>query len=95
MNFTPQQRTDLLNNNGWSKNDVRQLIRDCEELETKLSIPMDAEVKPESTVKDFLDNKLTHKYLTDRWDLGEIENLSTALHYIRKLVREHFNIEDV
>ncbi len=46
MNFTPQQRIDLLNNNGWSKNDVRQLIRDCEELETKISNLVEAPVSP-------------------------------------------------
>ena len=46
MNFTSQERIDLLNNNGWSKNDVRQLIRDCEELELQLkAIQVEAKVK--------------------------------------------------
>jgi len=30
MNYTSQERIDLFNSNGWSKNDVRLLIRDCD-----------------------------------------------------------------
>jgi hypothetical protein len=36
LNFTAHQRVQLLNTNGWSKNEIRQLIRDCEKLELQL-----------------------------------------------------------
>lgn len=35
MNYTQQQRYDLYNNNGWSRDEVRRLIRDCDQLEAE------------------------------------------------------------
>ena len=35
MNYSAEERIKILNGNCWSRDEVRRLIRDCEELETK------------------------------------------------------------
>ena len=92
MNFTPQQRIDLLNNNGWSKNDVRQLIRDCEELELQLkAIQVQAKVKPE--IADVIKSHITAynhliKFYAEKYDWRNVRLLETKIIALTELGKE-------
>ena len=94
MNYTAKERIKILNGNCWSKDEVRRLIMDCEELETKsqsgqVQLEQRVRARLEELGRDFL------TYMYDNADVliydSELENLQPLLEENGFIVKEKYD----
>jgi len=79
MNYTPEERTKMLNSGKWSKNDIRLLVRDCEELEKSI---------PKKTFPEFLVER--EKEMVDAIDESTWrDNKVYFVHEVETFVKEY------